>query len=418
MICYEGLGMNKSIGDYLQELTKNEIICLSNKDYCKKKELKTIKVKRGCVVPPQKEVKEDFRNRLVTPWLHAGVLDANNEYVELSSQKAYGMRDRVDGPCTLVDDEIPYIDEEVIYMNVFIRQWGHFLIDVIGRLWYVINNDVDLRIVYTCMDENDELSGNYIQLLNLIGISTDRMICIKKPTRFRSVIVPESSIFPGLYYTEEWKTIFDTVVNNVKIDTFGENDIFCSRRLLKKSNEEGEEQIEYIFNENGYESVYLEKMTVADQIRVLNSARRIVMINGSLAHNLLFVKNNASVSIINKTYRLNLHQFLINEVASADVTYIDAYCSPMPILYGSGPFIIQISEEFLKFCRDNSIRYNDQLIGKRTISFFYYIKWAWIYRRFIIKGVPIKETTMKDYEKQFKEIRKYYRRQTKRMLKI
>ena len=60
--------------------------------------------------------------------------------------------------------------------------------------------DINTKIVYTCFkDENCTIDGNYLELLELLGIQRDRMICVNAPTRFRKVIIPESAIYPGSY---------------------------------------------------------------------------------------------------------------------------------------------------------------------------------------------------------------------------
>ncbi|MGC4441231.1 glycosyltransferase family 61 protein, partial [Streptococcus suis] len=71
-------------------------------------------------------------------------------------------------------------------------------------------------------------------------------------------------------------------------------------------------------------------MSLTEQIRVLNTSSTIVMTSGSLAHNLLFMKDKKDVIILNKTYRVNLHQFLINEMTEARVRFVDIYISPLP----------------------------------------------------------------------------------------
>ncbi|HGP8621284.1 TPA: glycosyltransferase family 61 protein, partial [Streptococcus pneumoniae] len=63
--------------------------------------------------------------------------------------------------------------------------------------------------------------------------------------------------------------------------------MYCSRaRLdLAKGKEFGENGIEKVFLKNGYTPVYMETMSLKEQIRTLLSATTIVLTSGSLAHN-------------------------------------------------------------------------------------------------------------------------------------
>ncbi|MBZ4265893.1 glycosyltransferase family 61 protein, partial [Streptococcus pneumoniae] len=87
-----------------------------------------------------------------------------------------------------------------------------------------------------------------------------RLILINRPTQFSEIIIPESSILPGEYYTKEYKMLFNSLVANVKLDNNLESKkIYCSRaRLdLAKGKEFGENGIEKVFLKNGYTPVYM-----------------------------------------------------------------------------------------------------------------------------------------------------------------
>jgi hypothetical protein len=155
----------------------------------------------------------------------------------------------------------------------------------------------------------------------------------------------------------------------------------------------------------------MEKMKLEEQIYILNTANEIALINGSLAHNLLFVRSKNKIYIINKTYRCNRHQFLINQLSRVDSTYIDAYVAPLPILYGYGPFLIKITDEFLLFCKINNYNIDDVYRNtklKISEKIWYYARYLYLYKKFFITGETIKESNNEDDEKSFSSVRKYY----------
>ena len=278
-----------------------------------------------------------------------------------------------------------------------------------GRLWYILKNDIsDYKIAYTCrLGKNDPIRGNYLELLKLLGIDESKLLMVNQVTQFAEVIIPETSIYPGKYFTKEYKEIFDTIVNNSKVEFSNTRKIYCSRAMVKHKikREIGEENIEKIFNDNQYESVHLEKMTLKEQIAILNSAQDIACISGTLPHNLLFVRNHAKVTILNKTYKMNMHQFLINQICSSEISFVDVNLSPTPVLYGMGPFIIMVTDCFKDYCKDNQLKCDMSVnyhIDTKT-KMWYYITYLLSYR-----GKIIKETEIDS-----KEIRKLYKRRQK-----
>lgn len=399
---------------YLQNLSLKSTVELSNKNYEIDKTLGVEYVKKGIICPPISfKKKYNPESCLIGA---GGVVTESGKYVTESAQLAYGMKDRVNGIYKLHNYKIETINEDVIYMNFYIHQWGHFLIDVINRLWFAIKNP-HYKIAYTCyMHKNDVLSGNYLELLNLLGINSERLIMVNKITQFNNVIIPESCIYPGKYYTKEYKELFDIIYKNAisfSNKSYCSN-LYCSRKYIESNKEIGESQIECVFNNNGYESIYLEKLSLTQSINLLNNADNIVMVNGSLAHNLLFIKNSCNIIIINKTYRMNTHQFLINNICGLDVTYVDAYISPLPVLYGHGPFIMKMTKQFCEFCNDNNLDISDydiKLSAKE--KFDYYVKWFNTYKTYLIRGKKVSEGKNSLSEVKLVDIRNHYKLQIK-----
>ena len=97
------------------------------------------------VVLPQKEITEP-----VPMWGLGGVCDKDNTFVELSY---YDGNWATHGGGYAFEEE-EYIDEPAIYLGVFFKHWGHFLIDLVGRAWYFVNRDVSkYKIAYLGEEE-------------------------------------------------------------------------------------------------------------------------------------------------------------------------------------------------------------------------------------------------------------------------
>ena len=63
-----------------------------------------------------------------------GVVDCNGNYVESSKTKG-----RIGGKYVCDDYEVR--DEKVVFCGFFNKMWGHYLTEVVSRLWYVLKND-------------------------------------------------------------------------------------------------------------------------------------------------------------------------------------------------------------------------------------------------------------------------------------
>ena len=140
-------------------------------------------------------------------WGKGGVCDSENKFVHLSEY--HGGWAEHGGYYDWTDEE--YLDDTVVYFGVFFNHWGHFLVDLIGRMWYCIQHQIsEIKVAY--LGEEDP-KGNFLEFFELLGIQREQLIRITKPTRCRKVIVPEFSCRPCVWYTDEYQSIFDTVIS-------------------------------------------------------------------------------------------------------------------------------------------------------------------------------------------------------------
>lgn len=387
--------------NYVNTFLKDEYKKYTNINYKIEKNLNVDNIYNGYVLPVKK-----YYNPNKTLCGTGGVSDSQGNYVKSSAMLGYNMSDRLYGGYNFNKKNVEFINESVVYINHFIHHWGHYLIDVINRLWYILDKNIkNLKFVYIVREkDSDCIKGNYLELLELLGIKKENLIQINKVTQFKEIIVPEASLYPGKYFTDEYKKIFDKIIENSKIGKIEpKNNIYCSRSQLSKARKKeiGEEKLEKIFKKNNFEIVYMEKMTVREQINVINNAKKIVAVSGTIPHNILFARNNPHVIILNKTYKLNLHQFLINQIVNAKVDFVDTYISPMPIQYGIGPFIMKVTENFKKFCMENRLILDCNIVYKLTIK-----EKIWYYLSYLILN---RGKIVKDEELSFKKIRRNYK---------
>ena len=88
--------------------------------------LKVQRFSQGIILPQKMEINAPM-------WGLGGVCDKDNNFVQSSFYD--GGWAKHGGGYDWEDEE--YIDEDVVYVGMFYSHWGHFLIDLTGRMWYL-----------------------------------------------------------------------------------------------------------------------------------------------------------------------------------------------------------------------------------------------------------------------------------------
>lgn len=296
-------------------------------------------------------------------WGKGGVCNKEGEFVEMSEY--HGGWAEHGGYYSWQEEE--YLEEDVLYFGVFFNHWGHFLVDLIGRMWYCVRFQDNVQHIKIAYLGEEEPRGNYLQFFELLGIEREQLIHITKPTRCKKVIVPEFSCRPCIWYTIEYQEIFDYIIEKVNAETpfavnkYNHQKIYFSRLALKKarSSEFGENLIAKWMQYNGYDIISPEKLSLKEQIYLWNTAEEIACLNGSIPINSIFSQNEELfLTVLNKTSLVhkNLDLFLL--IRPCNVTFLDVYYEPFkkyPKSIGEGPFMYRINEDIYEFSKERNM---------------------------------------------------------------
>ncbi len=308
------------------------------------------------VILPHKEDKNGPR------WGLGGVCDKDNRFVELS---AYDGGWATHGGIYEWDpDSEINCDCEVVYFGMFFNHWGHFLVDLLGRLWYFAQNKVEKGIKIAYLGD-EEPKGTFLEFFSLLGIEKGDFIHITQPTRFKKVIVPEYSCKSCQWFTDEYRSIFDRLIQKVVEDGYVPQNlpdikkVYFSRLSFgkAKATEFGEAKIAEWFVANGFSVIAPETLDLKSQIYVWNNAEEIACLNGSIPLSIALSGNkNLKLTVLNKTSleHLNLDLYLL--MRDCDVVILDAYREPFkkyPKSIGGGPFLLHLSDDIKEYSRQN-----------------------------------------------------------------
>lgn len=339
-----------------------------NYDYLRPK--KAVWVKRMYDTPfPVKESPAVWRGRNATILplrdLHepnvlfgrGGVVDENGQYVELS-----GIPERIQKGYAFENPE--FKDEKVVYCGYLVHHWGHFLIEAITRLWFVLEKEenVDKYVFFLDDQEDRTIKGNFREFLELLNI-WEKVEFVNKPTTYREVVVPEQGFCLMRYYSPKFLDMIEYLVSNVKVDPAWKpvDKIFFTRSNFAKGNnyDFGLEVLDNYYRKNGYFILAPETITLSEMIYLVRNASEFATISGSVHHNMLFAPMGSKLAIIERLTITDDCMVSINKAKEFDVTCIDGNFN-LYTVSTCGPFITGYNGLMERYTQDNGMAEPDE----------------------------------------------------------
>lgn len=358
---------------------KTEMSNLLLKKYENKNQLRMNEFS-DCYILPSRYIKSISNS----PWGMGGVFMNGSIVPESIVPGAFG------GEYEFEKTSIQEITEKVIHIPIVKDHWGHFLIDVLCRFWFVTLPEYEDYTITCCVNlKHESLTGSFLRVFELLGI-VDRLKIITKPVHCRKIFIPDYSLgFDRPFsfrYLDMIHKLVSSISNNEK---YRGKKIYLTRTKFLKSRfyEIGEQQIENVYKQLGFEIFAPEKMSIEEQISCFQSADEIVSLSGTIPHNIVFARNGLKFTILNRQPIINLPQLRINQMMkNVHVTYVDVWHPIMkknPKPYGKGAVWVIISDTFLEFIyahynmrikKTNSFCLTLQKIHWFVISLFDYIR--------------------------------------------
>ncbi len=340
---------------YLRPKKRNSLQNWHKRSFSKRFELECPVFENASILPIKRLENESLQ------FGHGGVITEEGNFVESS-----GIEGRVGGFYKV--DNIETSSETVVYCGFFIRQWGHFLIETISRLWYLLETKegIDKYIFVVRIDESCELSGNYREFFDLLGIS-DKVAIINRPKTYHKVYVPELGYSRKHYYSNEYQQIFDKVIHEAykqpsNNKTEWPERVFLSRNQFSKARETevGLDMLDNFFTKNGYMIIHPEMISLTELILYLQNATICAAESGTLPHNFLFAQQGKECIVIERQAIANEIQANIDVIKQLNVVYIDGHFTIYPTIAGFGPFFLAYNSLFEQFSNDFKLIPPDQ----------------------------------------------------------
>lgn len=167
-------------------------------------------------------------------------------------------------------------DIDVVYLGCIWNCWGHFFTDGLAKAWYLLTDEYKekykgkVKIAISFINNTlQSCPKPLLSLYQLFGVDEEDIILITQPTKFRSVIVPDNSLFfhnNTRHFTKEYTATIDAITNAVPSNPDRKFEkIYLSRTHFTKGNADfGERSLEAVFKRIGYTIIHPQEYSVLE----------------------------------------------------------------------------------------------------------------------------------------------------------
>ena len=325
--------------------------------------LKAQTVKNGIILP--------FKGSRYEKKL-GGVCDEKFNFISGSAFRRERNLNRIDagvinGGYSVPESELTYYDEKVIYGgSVAGSVYEPTFLFLAAYIWWCVENpSQDVKII-VLVDSNrkldDILKKRIFEFLDLLDISSDRVIFLEKPMKFKEVIVPETSICAWKDYYHEYAEIFEKMKSNVTPGKYKK--IYLTRREYNKRQNVhdyiNEEYFEDFYRKKGFTIIAPEKHSLREQVSLMMGADEIVSVLSSASlFSSSFVKSGTKVvylnraDIIDRTFETAV---MLNQMNNIDYYFIDICYNFLQQSFDFGSYLLGPTSYWKQYVKE---KYNE-----------------------------------------------------------
>jgi capsular polysaccharide biosynthesis protein len=217
-------------------------------------------------------------------------------------------------------DKINWQPGDSIFLSgEFSEEYGHFLLEVVSRLW--ILDFIDTSQYTFIMNPNDNQLWQ-LDILKALGIKEKQIVYLGHPTICERLHIPVQSFvlrkYTSTFAHNIWKRIGDYYDNGV-----GPEKIYVSRSKLKNKRRQlvNEAEVEELFSSHGFHIIHPQELSLSDQINYFRNANIIAGPSGSAMYNCVFQKKSGKKLILTSDTFFKLNDIFINTSTKGQLSY-------------------------------------------------------------------------------------------------
>lgn len=224
--------------------------------------------------------------------------------------------------------ELKRISQKFIYAGNITGPYGHFLTESIARLWYVIK-DERYPVICHGLTQRNSFKRVFIDFFRAVNLDPCRFIFFKKTVLLQEVIIPYPSFSNRCEAFEAHKLLPENVAKSLLPEKLKmtSQPLYFTRRFLNPNLRliVNESKLEKELYKSNFAIYSPEKLSLKQQIYLINKHEVIIGSIGSALHNILFdisPKKNL-VCFGNQKY-INTNYLIIDAIKSINSVYISA----------------------------------------------------------------------------------------------
>lgn len=274
-------------------------------------------------------------------------------------------------------NDIPYVDEDVVFIGNVNKFFGHFLLEHMNRIYVLLDKEYKNRKVVLINDKGLEVVPGYIfKFIELFGVKRKNIIILNQNTRFKSVCVPQQGFNARLYNSDSFAQTFDKIAKNVPDAEIYEK-IYVSRVKLDKLHKTlGEEKVQKVFEKNGFKIIYPETLPLESQIALIKNCKVLAGCAGTALHLALFMKPGGTVISIKRNRRPVCNAMIqnnVNNTKQLNGIFISGSIEKMKTFHSTNaPQIIAVNKYMQEFFDKYGYKYDDKDLGVDDVAWKQY----------------------------------------------
>ena len=193
-------------------------------------------------------------------------------------------------------NNIPYINQDVVFIGNVYPQFGHFLLEHLNRAWALLDEKYrNMHVVLINNQDVNPVPEYMFVFLELMGVAREKIIILNQTTQFKNVYVPYQGYNLPVYSCPEFGKTFDFMAQNVSDCDQSFDKIYLSRDAMKERRTRGEKFVSKIFEDNGFKVIYPETLPLVQQIALVKNAKVLAGCAGTALHLAVFMKPGGTV---------------------------------------------------------------------------------------------------------------------------
>jgi capsular polysaccharide biosynthesis protein len=285
-------------------------------------------VARALVPPIKRDRFPCFEGQeiLVDGW-RAGVYDRDRRVCAASlHDRAWTRVTIAYDPEDIRPEETTVEIDEAVFGGIIFSHYGHFLLESTNRLWWVAQTGFKGPVLFQSnISGLPDVAARFFELLGL----ADQVRIVTEQVAVKTLVVPHRSLIIQKQIHPHFQTPLRAAADKSafckdEIDGLlgGRRGVYLTRTQMSRRLTPGEETLERIFAKNGYAVVAPEKLTLAQQFRLMVACERLSGVVGSALHTAAVARDPKSIIGIVRDDAVNLNFFMIDEIMGNESTYI------------------------------------------------------------------------------------------------